>query len=246
VRTRRRRVLSGVSRVAVTEALREAGHPLSVSELAGLVGLHTNTVRWHLDHLAGEGRVERVAETAGRPGRPRLLYTLRPLANGVPPAERLADAAEPAHGYRLLADLLAGYLSETQPDPVAAATRAGRAWGGYLVSKPPPFTRPDAADAVGRVVELLDDLGFSPRPDDGGGDGISLCACPFRDVARSHPDVACSVHLGLMQGAFAELGMPRLSPRLAPFSTPSSCHLEIAVGTSASGEGSTEKEVSPW
>jgi predicted ArsR family transcriptional regulator len=235
-----RAVLSGVSRVAVMAALRAAGSPLPVTELAARVGLHANTVRWHLDGLSEAGWVDQVTQLQGRPGRPRLLYAARPMPVGLD--DRLSgDAESPARGYRLLADILVGYLAETRPDPAAAAADAGRAWGGYLVGKSAPFRRLDPTEAVRRVVEMLDDLGFAPQPD-AVGDGIALHACPFRDVAKAHPDVTCSVHLGLMQGALAELGLPGTAARLEPFAAPSLCRAHIVaepVDCTAEGEAAT-------
>jgi len=33
---------------------------------------------------------------------------------------------------------------------------------------------------------------------------IRLHACPVGDLARSHPELSCAVHLGLLQGLHAE------------------------------------------
>ncbi|MFG2088587.1 MULTISPECIES: helix-turn-helix transcriptional regulator [unclassified Spirillospora] len=217
----RRAVLGGVSRGAVLDALRSARVPLPVADVAARVGLHRNTVRWHLDQLTEAGQVTRTTEIRHRPGRPRLLYTARPDAP-VPPQ----GGGEPGGGYRLLADILAGHLADASPDPADAAGRAGRAWGGYLIGRPAPFTRLTPQQAAGRVTALLADLGFAPEPDPAG-TGITLRACPFREVAEHHPDVTCAVHLGLMQGALAELGAPESAARLEPFVTPHTCRAHI-------------------
>ncbi|MEU8802897.1 helix-turn-helix domain-containing protein [Spirillospora sp. NPDC048819] len=221
---RRRAVLSGVSRGAVLDVLRSARSPLPVADVAARVGLHRNTVRWHLDQLAEAGQVTRTTETRRRPGRPRLLYAARAGDPGRP-----SGGDDPGGGYRLLADILAGHLAGVGPDPAAAAGRAGRAWGGYLIGKPAPFTRLSPEQAAGRVTALLADLGFAPEPDPAGS-GITLHACPFREVAEHHPDVTCAVHLGLMQGALAELGAPESAARLEPFVTPRTCRAHIEPG----------------
>ena len=49
--SRTHRVLAGVSRVAVLQALRLNAGLLDVQTIAEQVGLHTNTVRSHLDQL---------------------------------------------------------------------------------------------------------------------------------------------------------------------------------------------------
>jgi predicted ArsR family transcriptional regulator len=210
-------LLSSVSRVAVVDALRAAPEPVAVADLARSVGLHQNTVRWHLDQLADAGLVDRVVESKGRRGRPRVLYAATAQASIAPTSD---------DGYRLLADILAGYLEATRSDVAAAATEAGRAWAERLITK--PATRVDEDEAGRRVVGLLDDLGFDPeaKPDSANGD-IALHACPFRDVADTHPEVACSVHLGLMQGALVELGMPAMAARLKPSRARGGCTARI-------------------
>jgi predicted ArsR family transcriptional regulator len=52
---------------------------------------------------------------------------------------------------------------------------------------------------------------------------IWLRHCPFREVAEAHRDVVCAVHLGLMQGALAEMRAPLTADRLEPFVEPSLC-----------------------
>jgi predicted ArsR family transcriptional regulator len=220
--------LSGASRVHVLEALRAADAPLSVTEVADRVGLHPNTVRWHLDQLVEAGWVAAATEPRGGPGRPRLLYTARTDAGGRPAGDGGSE-----QGYRLLAEILAGYLDDTSPDPRAAASEAGRAWGRYLIGEPArPFTRLSPAQVTRRVTELLDDLGFAPEADLASGQ-ITLHACPFRAVAETHPDVACAVHLGLMQGALAELGATAMTTRLEPFVTPRQCRGQIGLDPAA-------------
>lgn len=82
---------------------------------------------------------------------------------------------------------------------------------------------PASGDAVGRLVDLLDDSGFAPERSSGAGDAIRLRRCPFGSLAHSRRDVVCGVHLGLMQGALEELGEPFGDVRLEPFVRPDLC-----------------------
>ncbi|MGH3125168.1 MAG: hypothetical protein ACRDND_29655, partial [Streptosporangiaceae bacterium] len=52
---------------------------------------------------------------------------------------------------------------------------------------------------------------------------VQLRGCPFREVAQHHQDVVCMLHLGLMQGALAEMRAPVTADRLEPFTEPSLC-----------------------
>jgi predicted ArsR family transcriptional regulator len=56
--------------------LEEAPDGLGASELRRRLGLHENTIRWHLGVLADAGLVRSEPEPRGAPGRPRILYTL--------------------------------------------------------------------------------------------------------------------------------------------------------------------------
>jgi predicted ArsR family transcriptional regulator len=180
VDARRRAVLHGTSRSHVLETLHAADAPLSVTEVAGRVGLHPNTIRWHLDQLAGAGWVTRAAKPRAGQGRPRVACA----AGG--DAFPACDEEGSGQGYR-----------------------------------------------------LLDDLGFAPEPDPGSG-LITLHACLFREVAEAHPEDACAVHLGLMQGALAGPGAPAMT-RLEPFVTLRQCRAHLVPDPAASPAAAAEE-----
>jgi predicted ArsR family transcriptional regulator len=147
-------------RQAVLDALRASDDPLGITELAERLGIHPNTVRFHVDALVAEGLVDRRLEEPSGRGRPRTVYTPHPgMDRG---GQRQ---------YQLLAKILLGQLS-TSPDAGAAAEAAGRKWGGYLVEHVPPSRQPGVAEATQRLSAMMTDLGFAPEPDgDGDGDG---------------------------------------------------------------------------
>jgi predicted ArsR family transcriptional regulator len=103
--------------------------------------------------------------------------------------------------------------------------RAGREWGRFLADPPPPFQRLSAAEATARLTALLDRLGFAPETS--GGDAVPamvrLRHCPFLELAEGYDHLVCRVHLGLMQGALAEMGGPVAATGLEPFAEPAAC-----------------------
>jgi len=196
------RALADERRVRIVDELRGAPDGLDAHELARRLGLHANTVRWHLAILADAGFVQSHPGVRSARGRPRIAYTLSEEAGA---GER--------ENYRLLATILTGTLSKLEAGS-ALAVEAGRAWGRYLVRRPPPHVRVSAADAIRNVVELLTAEGFRPEA---GPDEIRMRHCPFRDLAESGAGIVCAVHQGLISGALAELGSELEVDRLDAF-----------------------------
>ena len=166
------------------------------------------------------GIIERVPDPPSGPGRPRVGYRARPgLARGG------------ARRYRELAELLLGHLSATSDDPATTATAVGRTWGAHLVPRPAPFHHVTRDEAVERLTAMLDDLDFAPEPvadEPGPPDRVRLRHCPFLELAEPHRDLVCPLHLGLMQGALAELRAPITVSALAPFAEPTACLAHLA------------------
>jgi predicted ArsR family transcriptional regulator len=220
---RAHRVLAGASRVRVLEHLRARRTAVTAPELAEQLGLHPNTVRLHLDQLAGAGLVTARPEPRPGPGRPRLLY-----AAVIPPAPPAED-----EGYRTLAGILAGHVEATAAHPADEAAGVGRAWARSLAGTAGPAQVPaDPEAATEHLVRLMDGLGFAPSATGAGGP-IELHRCPFRQVAEQHSRVVCGVHLGLIQGVLDEISAPLRATRLEPFVRPGLCLAHLAPDTTA-------------
>jgi len=208
----------GRTRFQVLSLLRDVGEPITVTEAARRLGLHANTVRFHLETLEEAGLVSRQPEERRGPGRPRLLYT----------ATTAASAAE-GRSYRFLAQVLTGFIAEKMPKPAKAAEEAGQAWGRFLTEPPPPYQKVGEPAAMAALVDNLDRIGFLTRPvDDDEGLRLEINHCPFLEVAREHADVVCAVHLGLLRGMLSEMRAPVSAKRLEPMVEPSRCIARLA------------------
>jgi predicted ArsR family transcriptional regulator len=223
------KVLASISRIAVLDLLRSRAQPLGVGEVAQHVGLHQNTVRSHLDLLVESGYAIRRSEAPSGPGRPRVVYE----ATAAPEGER---------NYRLLAEVLAEHMLATSERPSEAAVNAGRSWAGLTqrrqhgddhdgTAATPPISE---GAAIAAVVRMLGDIGFAPELS-ADGTAINLHRCPFRELAVSNPDVVCGAHLGMIQGALAELGAPVSATRLLPFVQPDLCITTLTRSAAAAG-----------
>ena len=212
-------------RRAVLGILKDTAAALSISEIAEQVGVHPNTVRFHLDTLIENGQVERVETDRHAPGRPPLFF-------------RAVQGMDPTgpRKYRLLAEVLVHSMA-SGPHPRAKAIAAGRAWGlAQGTSRGGEAGDADRGDAVHRLVELLDEIGFAPEVRMVVGQRqIGLRHCPFLELAETRSEIVCPVHLGLMQGAMEAWHSPVAVDRLEPFVEPDLCLAHLSSMESPEG-----------
>lgn len=217
--------LATTSRVHILELLRGSGTPLDAQQIAAHRGLHPNTVRFHLKVLVDAGLACCRPDPRGGSGRPRLIYTAT------------TDGAGSRHskGFQLLAEILASYLAASSELPTGLAEEAGRAFARRRRGPIQQFAEVSADEAVRRVVAMFAELGFEPELNsDGSHRRILLHACPFRPIASEHPDVVCTMHLGLLKQALADLDTAVEVIGLEPFVTPHLCIAHLARRTDTS------------
>jgi predicted ArsR family transcriptional regulator len=207
----------------VLRLLRASPAPMSILAIADELGVHPNTVRFHLDVLVGDGQVEQVAPGRKGPGRPPLMFQ----------AVRQMDRGGTRH-YRLLAEILSTALA-AERNPRTKAVAAGRLWGLRMESGLRGAL--GAEESIDRLVEVLDELGFAPeRRASNGEEQIGLRHCPFLELAESRTTVVCPIHLGLMQGALETWAAPVTVDRLDAFVEPDLCVAHL-TGVGAGAEG---------
>jgi predicted ArsR family transcriptional regulator len=191
---------------------------MSIAAIADRLGVHPNTVRFHLGGLVSDDQVEHVESGSKGPGRPPLMFR----------AVRQMDRSGTRH-YRLLAEILITALG-AERDPRAKAMAAGRAWARELDSRLEslPADAAGAEKAIDKLVAALDELGFAPeRRTSNGEQQVGLRHCPFLELAETRASVVCPIHLGLMQGALATWAAPVSVDRLDAFVEPDLCLAHI-------------------
>ncbi|MEZ0384574.1 helix-turn-helix transcriptional regulator [Mycobacterium sp. pW045] len=223
---RTRRLPRNQQRERVLRLVTSATGAVDASEIATQMGLHVTTVRFHLDALCEDGSVARTRIKRDGVGRPRTGY--------VAVRDRL--------DYRGLAEILAMELGDTAAERRQRAERAGRRWAGRIMAQDVSEGSADGVrngtpaldDRTGRIADTFERMGFGPEitAPAAVGDGhrecaIRLHACPVRDLARSHPEVSCAMHLGLLRGLLstdADGGEnTALHAELDPFVEPELC-----------------------
>jgi len=208
----------GRRRREVLRLLRSSPAPMSIVAIADQLGVHPNTVRFHLDSLVAEDQVEQVEHDRKGPGRPPLMFQ----------AVRQMDRGG-TRQYRLLAEILTTVLA-AERDPRAKAMAAGRAWGQKMDARPEslPSGATGAEEAIDHLVGVLDELGFAPeRRTSNGAQQVGLRHCPFLELAETRASVVCPIHLGLMQGALETWAAPVSVDRLEAFVEPDLCLAHI-------------------
>ncbi|MDR0783306.1 MAG: hypothetical protein LBE83_06055 [Propionibacteriaceae bacterium] len=200
-------------RTHIIQILRDTKEPISVAEVATMVGIHPNTARFHLESLADAGMANRETAEITGPGRRRVLYS------GTLPNQ----THERAQGYRLLAQILTSTIVAKFPEVDEEMYEAGLEWGSYLTSRPAPFEVLDEAEIAQRVLNKLDALWFAPEWAPYPGPHLIFHNCPFMESARSAPGLVCRLHAGMINGALAELRSTQRVARLNPVVAPHLC-----------------------
>jgi len=186
------KTLGDNTRYAIYLELARSARPLSTADVAESLGLHSNTVRPHLERMRDVGLLESRPDTSGAVGRPQKLYTISPDS----PSLGLEPPVFP-----MLARMLIGMARDAGIGGEVAAG-AGRDEGRRLAHRraEPDQPCPEAA------VAMLDQLGFDPaRVDVDDVATIAFTHCPFADLAETNPELICSLHRGMLEGFVDEV-----------------------------------------
>jgi predicted ArsR family transcriptional regulator len=176
------RALGDPTRHNIFRYIADSDRQADVTELTAHFGLNHNAIRQHLAKLVEAGLVVETTAAARGRGRPRLMYSVDPAADGrwgvTSPYERLSV---------LLTEMI--HRGES---PVEAGARAGRRHQVAGTS---------AGPALEGITAAMAREGFDPEtrhrrdcPE------IVLRNCPFESAALADPDTVCSLHLGIARG----------------------------------------------
>lgn len=192
-------------RQMILDALRSTHDGLDTNQLAERLDLHPNTIRWHLGRLTDAGLVQATPVRRHGRGRPSIVHRL--TGDGI---------ARGRDEYRLLATMLTDVVAADDTG-AARAYEAGVRWGRHL----------QQAEPGASLADLLDREGFAAEQR---GDQLEMRRCPFYALAESSPQVICTLHHGIIDGALGEAGSEQAVERLDPFVEPGLCVAHLAHG----------------
>lgn len=155
-----------------------------------------------------------------------------PVAEAVEAGRRWSrqgpEATVPAQGPEATRPAQSAATDESAADEASAPVGTGdrAATTEPSASGPRAAAAPGTREALAPVIRMLRDSGFAPElsPDAA---TIELRHCPFRELAAEQPDIVCSAHLGLIQGALERLGGDVAATRILPFIQPDLCRAEL-------------------
>lgn len=188
------RALAAPTRAQILDYLRRSG-AATVKDVADAVSVHANVARGHLDILVGAQLASVTWRRTDGGGRPAKLYEASPV--------------HVEEGPALVSDMLATLIEITAPAPETAKAVA-EATGERLVRR--IRGGDDKELSFGEQVELLiHALGMvsgGTRVADRGDSWVELLDldCPFKSIATSHPEVACTLDKALKEGMVRALG----------------------------------------
>ncbi|MBW3086721.1 hypothetical protein KEM60_02950 [Austwickia sp. TVS 96-490-7B] len=231
------------------------GAGATAHQLAEHLDAHPNGVRRHLDALVADGLVTALAVRSTGRGRPGVHYHLTLLgrsalagvdapisAEYITMARAFAEYVATGSGNpvddahrigRTWGQLLAGRTLHERHHSASKASEPGerRETATPADAATPAGGREseagesDGAHVRGRLIELLDGLGFSPQSRADG--TVALRTCPLLDAATHTPDILCQVHLGMVQGAATTYGGTADGGELRAFAEPGACLLRF-------------------
>jgi len=172
------------SRAQLLTYLQASGDVHSIEALTRELGLHSNTVRAHLDVLLAAGQVERIR--------------LRPQGRGRPPLAFRATRDTHSPYDELSRNLSHALTAAAQP---SLAEETATRWAATLTPVPPAES---ADDAVDLAIVALRAMGFTADVTQLG-DSIVLGSCPFAALISEHP-VICDIHTALLTHVFDAAG----------------------------------------
>lgn len=187
------RALAAPTRAAILDQLRREGQ-LAVREVASSVGIHANVARGHLDVLVGAGLASVSWRRGAGGGRPAKVYEATPM--------------HVEEGPALVSDILATLIEAAAPDPLTAK-RIAESTGERLARRIHPTNEPlPFPSQVELLQRALASVSGGVRVVGRGDDWVEFedFDCPFKSIAVSHPDLACTLDKSLKEGVMHALG----------------------------------------
>ncbi len=197
-------VLSDPTRLSIYNYISKKHKEVNVKEIAKEFNIHPNVARLHLSKLEDVGMLKSENQKTGRGGRPSRIYRL---------SEDVVELSFPFRDYRLLAKIALESMLKMGPRGEKALYDTGYEYGKELMEKQlndknvlkDAITIEQKIDILKETAQLL---GFYPDiyiRENGEQFQLYVYNCPFKEVAREHPDETCRMHVAFIKGLLESL-----------------------------------------
>ncbi|MFA5891935.1 MAG: helix-turn-helix domain-containing protein [Actinomycetota bacterium] len=187
------RALATPTRASILDYLRLGG-PRAVREVAEQAGIHANVARGHLDVLVAAGLAHTSWRRHAAGGRPAKVYEAAPV--------------HVEEGPALVSEMLAVLIETAAPAPGVSRSIAVKT--GERLARRVRMTEAELTfeQQVEFMVRALAAVSGGVRILDKGDDWVEVedFDCPFKGIAVSHPELACSLDKALKEGIMNGLG----------------------------------------
>lgn len=197
-------VLSDHTRLSIYNYISQNHKEVNVREIAQEFDIHPNVARLHLSKLEDVGMLKSENQKTGRGGRPSRVYRL---------SEDVIELSFPFRDYRLLAKIALETMLKLGSQAEKSLYETGFQYGKNLMEKQlsenkvlkDQVTAEQKLDILRETAQLL---GFHPDiyvKEKGKQFELQIYNCPFKEVAKEHPEETCRMHIAFIKGLLESL-----------------------------------------
>jgi|SRR5699024_5178582 len=195
-------VLSDPTRYSIYEYLIESSKPVTVKEIATIVGIHTNVARLHLTKLAEVKLIDSYINQEKSSGRPNRLYI---------PSEEAIEISFPYRDYKLLSSITIEAIAKLGDAGKSVLFEVGKDYGQKMIRKLKASKHEEDISKLEKVKLLTEASTFlglhASFEYNEKTDNIiyKISNCPFKELTSKSDRMICDLHNEFLNGMFKEV-----------------------------------------
>lgn len=195
-------VLSDPTRYSIYEYLIESSKPVTVKEIATMVGIHTNVARLHLTKLTEVKLIDSYVNQEKTSGRPNRLYI---------PSEEAIEISFPYRDYKLLSSITIEAIAKLGDAGKSVLFEVGKDYGQKMIRKLKASKHEENISKLEKVKLLTEASSFlglhASFEYNEKNDNITykISNCPFKELTSKSDRMICDLHNEFLNGMFKEV-----------------------------------------